>query len=58
MRVYGLIVVALSALFVALGVAILVVAAAGERPLRNYLFGALFIVLGAARLGLERSRRR
>jgi hypothetical protein len=59
MRAYSAAVLVFSALFVALGVALLVrTAAAGGGGVVGYVVGALFIVLGVARLSLERQRRR
>ncbi len=57
MRTYSLVVLAFSAVFVALGVALLVRTAAAGGGVVGYVVGALFIVLGVARLTLERQRR-
>ncbi len=58
MHFYTRLVVVLSGLFVTLGLALLVFAAVDGRGLRHYLLGALFVGVGAARLTLERARRR
>jgi len=57
MRTYSLVVLAFSAVFVALGVALLVRTAAAGGGVVGYVVGALFIVLGVARFTLERQRR-
>jgi hypothetical protein len=46
-----------SIVFVGIGVALLVVTAAQGGGVVGFLLGALFIVLGIARLTLERKRR-
>jgi hypothetical protein len=58
MRTYSLVVFAFCAVFVALGVALLVRTAAAGGGIVGYVVGALFIVLGVARFTLERQRRR
>ena len=58
MKAYSLVVLAFSALFVALGVALLVRTVAAGGGVVGYVVGALFIVLGVARFTLERQRRR
>jgi hypothetical protein len=58
MKAYSAAVLVFSALFVALGVALLVRTAAAGGGVVGYVVGALFIVLGVARLSLERQRRR
>jgi hypothetical protein len=58
MKTYSVVVFAFSAVFVALGVALLVRTAAAGGGAVGYVVGALFIVLGAARITLERQRRR
>ncbi len=57
MRAYSWAVVAFSAAFVAIGIALLVRTAAAGGGVVGFLLGALFIALGAARLTLERKRR-
>jgi prolipoprotein diacylglyceryltransferase len=57
MRTYSLLILAFSAVFVALGVALLVRTAAAGGGVVGYVVGALFIVLGVARFTLERQRR-
>lgn len=49
-------VVALSAVFIGLGLALLVRTAAAGGGTTGYVVGALFVALGAARLTLERKR--
>jgi hypothetical protein len=58
MKPYTVVVYFLSAVFVALGAAILVRTAAAGGGVVGYVVGALFIVLGVARLTLERQRTR
>lgn len=58
MKAYTIAVLAFCALFVVLGVALLVRTAAAGGGLVGYVVGALFIVLGVARFSLERQRRR
>jgi hypothetical protein len=55
---YSVAVMVFSAIFVALGVALLVRTAAAGGGVVGYIVGALFIVLGVARFTLERQRRR
>ena len=54
---YSLAVLAFAALFVVIGVALLVRTAAAGGGVVGYVLGALFIVLGVARFTLERKRR-
>jgi hypothetical protein len=56
-RTYTIAVLAFCALFVALGVAILVRTAAAGGGAVGFVVGALFIVLGVARFTIERRRR-
>ncbi len=58
MRWYGHAVLAFSALFVAIGVALLVVTAAHGGGAVGFVVGGLFVALGVARIQLERARRR
>ncbi len=58
MKPYSITVMAFSALFVAIGAALLVRTAAAGGGVVGYVLGALFIVLGVARFSLERQRRR
>ena len=51
-------VLALSALFVALGAAILAVTAAAGGGVVGFLLGGLFVAVGVARITLERRRGR
>ncbi|MCE3287943.1 MAG: hypothetical protein K0S64_1549 [Gaiellaceae bacterium] len=53
---YSVAVMAFAAIFVAIGVALLVRTAAAGGGVVGYLLGALFIVLGVARFTLERKR--
>lgn len=57
MRAYSVSVLVFSALFVALGVALLVRTAAAGGGVVGYVLGALFVALGVARFTLERKRR-
>ena len=57
MRAYSVAVLVFSALFVAIGVALLVRTASAGGGVVGYVLGALFIVLGVARFTLERQRR-
>jgi hypothetical protein len=57
MRMYSAAVVLFAALFVAIGVALLVRTAAAGGGVVGYVLGALFVVLGVARFTLERKRR-
>jgi hypothetical protein len=54
---YSVAVLAFAAIFVVIGVALLVRTAAAGGGVVGYLLGALFIVLGVARFTLERKRR-
>jgi hypothetical protein len=56
-RAYSWAVVAFSVAFVAIGVALLVRTAAAGGGAVGYLLGGLFLLLGVARLTLERKRR-
>jgi hypothetical protein len=56
MRAYSWAVVAFSVAFVAIGIALLLRTAAEGGGVVGFLLGALFIVLGVARLTLERRR--
>lgn len=56
MKAYAWAVLAFSVAFVAIGVALLVRTAAAGGGVVGYLLGGLFIVLGVARLTLERRR--
>jgi hypothetical protein len=56
-RAYAWATVAFSVVFVGIGVALLVVTAAQGGGVVGFLLGALFVVLGVARLTLERKRR-
>ena len=56
MRLYSWSVVAFSVVFVAIGIALLARTAAEGGGVVGFLLGALFIVLGVARLTLERRR--
>jgi hypothetical protein len=58
MKPYTLLVFVFSAVFAALGVALLVRTAAAGGGVVGYVVGALFIVLGVARFTLERQRTR
>jgi len=57
MKVYSWAVIALSFVFAAIGVALLVRTAAAGGGVVGFLLGGLFIALGVARLTLERRRR-
>ena len=54
MRAYGYAVVAFALVFVAIGIALLVVTAANGGGVLGYLLGALFVALGDGRLTLLR----
>jgi hypothetical protein len=54
---YSIAVMAFAAIFVAIGIALLVRTAAAGGGVVGYVLGALFIVLGVARFTLERQRR-
>jgi uncharacterized membrane protein HdeD (DUF308 family) len=56
-RLYSWSVVAFSVVFVAIGIALLARTAAEGGGVVGFLLGALFIVLGVARLTLEKRRR-
>jgi len=53
---YSLTVMAFAALFVVIGVALLVRTASAGGGVVGYVLGALFVVLGVARFTLERKR--
>jgi hypothetical protein len=55
-RVYSWIVRAFSLAFIAIGVALLVRTTAAGGGVTGFVLGALFVVLGTARLTLERRR--
>jgi hypothetical protein len=57
MRPYSVAVMAFSAVFVVIGLALLVRTASAGGGVVGYVLGALFIVLGVARFTLERKRR-
>ena len=57
MRAYSVAVLVFSALFVAIGAALLVRTASAGGGVVGYVLGALFILLGVARFTLERQRR-
>ncbi len=57
MRAYSVAVLVFSALFVAIGAALLVRTASAGGGVVGYVLGALFIFLGVARFTLERQRR-
>ena len=57
MKAYSVATFVLSALFVAIGVALLVRTAAAGGGVVGFVLGALFVVLGIARFTLERRRR-
>jgi hypothetical protein len=57
MKTYAVLILAFCALFVVLGVALLVRTAAAGGGVLGYVIGSLFIVLGVARFTLERQRR-
>ena len=58
MKPYSIAIFVFSAVFVALGIALLVRTASAGGGLVGYVVGALFIVLGVARFTLERQRLR
>jgi hypothetical protein len=58
MRPYAVAVLVFSALFVVIGVALLLRTAAAGGGVVGYVLGALFVALGVARITLERQRRR
>ena len=57
MRTYTIAVLGFCAIFIVLGVALLVRTAVAGGGVLGYVVGALFIVLGVARFTLERQRR-
>ena len=57
MRAYSVAVLVFSALFVAIGAALLVRTASAGGGVVGYVLGARFIFLGVARFTLERQRR-
>ena len=57
MKAYSVSVLVFSALFVAIGAALLVRTDSAGGGVVGYVLGALFIVLGVARFTLERQRR-
>jgi len=56
MRAYSVAVLVFAALFVGLGVALLVRTASAGGGVVGYVLGALFVILGVARFTLERKR--
>ena len=56
MKPYSLAVVVFAALFVVIGVALLVRTASAGGGVVGYVLGALFVALGVARFTLERKR--
>lgn len=56
MKPYSVAIFVFSAVFIALGIALLVRTASAGGGLVGYVVGALFIVLGVARFTLERQR--
>ncbi len=54
---YSRAVVALSAIFVGIGLALLVVTAVHGGGVVGFVLGGLFVALGVARIQLERTRR-
>ena len=56
MKPYSIAIFIFSAVFVALGIALLVRTVSAGGGLVGYVVGALFIVLGVARFTLERQR--
>jgi hypothetical protein len=57
-KTYSAAVLVLSALFVVIGVALLVRTAAAGGGVVGYVLGALFVALGVARFTIERQRGR
>jgi len=57
MRAYSWSIVVFSALFVVIGVSLLVRTAAAGGGMVGFLLGGLFIALGVGRLTIERKRR-
>ncbi len=58
MKPYSVAVLVFAALFVAIGVALIVRTTAAGGGVVGYVLGALFIVLGVARFTIERKRLR
>ena len=58
MKPYSLTVMAFAAVFVAIGIALLVRTASAGGGVVGYVLGALFVALGVARFTLERKRAR
>ena len=58
MNWYRRAVYAFSAVFVAIGIALLAVTAAHGGGVVGFVLGGLFVVLGVARIQVERARRR
>ena len=56
MKPYSLAVMAFAALFVVIGIALLVRTASAGGGVVGYVLGALFVALGVARFTLERKR--
>ena len=56
MKPYSLAVMVFAALFVVIGIALLVRTASAGGGVVGYVLGALFIALGVARITLERKR--
>lgn len=56
MRAYSIATLVFSALFVAIGVALLVRTASAGGGVVGFVLGGLFVVLGVARFSLERRR--
>ena len=56
MKAYSLAVMVFAALFVVIGIALLVRTASAGGGVVGYVLGALFIALGVARFTLERKR--
>ena len=57
MRAYSLAILVFSALFVGIGIALLVRTAAAGGGVVGFVVGGLFVALGVARLTIERKRR-
>ncbi|HEY5873054.1 MAG TPA: hypothetical protein VIT46_07435 [Gaiellaceae bacterium] len=58
MKPYSVAVLVFAALFVAIGVALIVRTTAAGGGVVGYILGALFVVLGVARFTIERKRLR
>jgi len=56
MKTYSLAVIALAAVFVVIGIALLARTASAGGGVVGYVLGALFVALGLARFTLERKR--